>query len=48
MGNGRMKQPTILLIEEDDETRRPLVSNLRGYGYHVVVAIDEEDALGRA
>ncbi|HLM58312.1 MAG TPA: hypothetical protein VK422_19570 [Pyrinomonadaceae bacterium] len=41
------EQPTILLIEEDEETRRPLVSNLRGYGYRVVVAVDEEDALDR-
>ena len=47
MNDGRKKQPTIFLIEEDDETRRPLVSNLRGYGYRVVVAVDEEDALDR-
>lgn len=38
---------TILLIEEDDETRRPLVHNLRGYGYRVLVALDEADALDR-
>jgi CheY-like chemotaxis protein len=43
----QVKQPTIFLVEEDDQTRRPLVSNLRGYGYHVVVAMDEEDALER-
>jgi DNA-binding response OmpR family regulator len=41
------KQLTIFLIEEDDETRRPLVKNLHGYGYHVIVALDEEDALER-
>jgi DNA-binding response OmpR family regulator len=41
-------QPTIFLIEEDDETRRPLVRNLRSYGYHVIVAVDEEEALERA
>ena len=41
------KQPTIFLIEEDEVTRRPLVSNLRGYGYRVIVAVDEEDALER-
>ena len=40
-------QQTIFLLEEDDETRRPLVRNLRGYGYHVIVATDEEDALER-
>jgi DNA-binding response OmpR family regulator len=45
MNNGREKRPTIFLIEEDDETRRPLVSNLRGYGYRVVVAVDVEEAL---
>jgi CheY-like chemotaxis protein len=45
---GQRKQPTIFLIEEDEATRRPLVSNLRGYGYRVVVAVDEEDALERA
>jgi DNA-binding response OmpR family regulator len=39
------RQPTIFLIEEDDETRRPLVNNLRDYGYRVIVAIDREDAL---
>ena len=43
----RDNRPTIFLIEEDDETRRPLVSNLRSYGYHVIVAVDEEDALER-
>jgi DNA-binding response OmpR family regulator len=47
MNDGLKKQPTIFLIEEDEETRRPLVSNLRGYGYRVVVAVDEEDALER-
>lgn len=39
------KQPTIFLIEEDDETRRPLVKNLRDDGYRVIVTIDAEDAL---
>jgi DNA-binding response OmpR family regulator len=38
---------TILLLEEDDETRKPLVSNLRDAGYRVVVAVDEDDALER-
>lgn len=47
MNQGRGKQPTIFLIEEDEETRRPLVSNLRAYGYRVLVAVDEEDALER-
>ena len=47
MNSGQREQPTIFLIEEDDETRRPLVSNLRTHGYRVIVAVDEEDALER-
>jgi DNA-binding response OmpR family regulator len=47
MNNEQVKQPTIFLIEEDDETRKPLVENLRRNGYRVIVAIDEEDALER-
>jgi DNA-binding response OmpR family regulator len=43
----QVKRPTIFLIEEDDETRMPLVSNLRTHGYRVIVAFDEEDALER-
>jgi DNA-binding response OmpR family regulator len=41
------RERTIFLIEEDEETRRPLVNNLRSYGYRVIVAVDEEDALER-
>ncbi len=40
-------QPTILLVEEDDDTRPVLKSNLKRYGYRVIVALDEEDALER-
>jgi CheY-like chemotaxis protein len=47
MSTDRAKQATIFLLENDDETRRPLVRNLRGYGYRVIVATDEEDALDR-
>jgi DNA-binding response OmpR family regulator len=47
MSNEQGKQRTIFLIEEDDETRRPLVFNLRSEGYRVITAIDEEDALER-
>lgn len=35
------------MVEEDDETRRLLVQNLRGEGYRVIVAVDEEDALDK-
>jgi DNA-binding response OmpR family regulator len=47
MNSEQRKQPTIFLIEEDDETRKPLVDNLRRNGYHVIVEINEEDALER-
>jgi DNA-binding response OmpR family regulator len=41
------KQSTIFLVEEDDDTRPILKRNLREQGYHVIVALDEEDALER-
>ena len=41
------KQATIFLVEEDDETRPLLRGNLQSYGYRVIVALDEEDALER-
>jgi DNA-binding response OmpR family regulator len=47
MDNELGNQSTIFLVEEDDETRKLLVKNLRGAGYRVIVAIDEEDALER-
>lgn len=40
-------QRTIFLLEEDNDTRGPLVSNLRRHGYRVLIALDEEDALQR-
>ena len=39
--------PTILVVEEDDEVRPVLSHNLRYQGYHVVVALDEADAIER-
>ena len=47
MDSEQRGQPTIFLIKEDDETRRPLVQNLRREGYRVLVSIDEEEALER-
>jgi two-component system chemotaxis sensor kinase CheA len=47
MSQEREQRATILLVEEDDETRSLLRSNLQGYGYRVVIALDEEDALER-
>ena len=38
---------TIFLVEEDDETRPLLKSNLERDGYRVLLALDEEDAHDR-
>ena len=38
---------TIFLVEEDDDTRLLLRKNLQRYGYRVILALDEEDALER-
>jgi DNA-binding response OmpR family regulator len=40
--------PTILMIELDDDTRPILKQNLRNWGYCVVVALEEEDAIALA
>lgn len=40
----RTARPTIFLIEEDDDARPSLTSNLRKHGYRVLVAADLEDA----
>jgi len=39
--------PTILVVEQDDETRSLLRYNLRNRGYRAIVALDEEDAIAR-
>src|SRR3982751_4219875 len=44
---GWENQRIILLIEEDDQTRPILKHNLVREGFRVIVALDEEDALGR-
>jgi DNA-binding response OmpR family regulator len=41
------RQPTIFFVEEDEDTRIVLKESLTRYGYHVSVAIDEEDAIDR-
>lgn len=41
------KQPTILLIEMDDETRPLLEYNLNRHGYSVIVTLDQDDAIER-
>jgi DNA-binding response OmpR family regulator len=40
-------QAIIFLVEEDEETRRLLKRNLEEAGYHVLLALDEEDARDR-
>jgi DNA-binding response OmpR family regulator len=40
--------PTILLVELDDDTRPILKQNLSNWGYHVLVALEEEDAISLA
>jgi len=47
MSNEPGSQPTIFLVEEDDDTRPVLRRNLQNYGYRVLLALDEEDALER-
>ena len=37
-------RPTIFLLEEDDNTQRPLKANLRKQGFRVLLAVDMEDA----
>ena len=40
-------KPIIFLIDEDDDSRLSFRGNLKRKGYHVAIAIDEEDALDR-
>jgi DNA-binding response OmpR family regulator len=47
MTTEHLNQLCIFLIEEDDDTRPMLKQNLTRYGYRVLVALDEEDALSR-
>ena len=47
MSDERERQATIFLVEEDDDTRPLLKSNLKSYGYRVLLAFDEEDAQER-
>lgn len=47
MNEKREITPSILLIEQDDETRPLLRQNLLSQGYRVIMAWDEEDAIDR-
>lgn len=42
-----MKAPCIFVLESDDNVRPALKHNLQHWGYQVIMAIDEEDALQR-
>lgn len=41
-------RPTILYVEDDNDTRRVIKQSLRRYGYRVLLAISEEHALDNA
>ncbi|MDQ4120004.1 MAG: hypothetical protein M3209_00870 [Acidobacteriota bacterium] len=43
-----MNQPTIFLLEEDDDTRLLFRKMLEEKGYNVFLAVDEKDAFQRA
>jgi DNA-binding NtrC family response regulator len=45
--SSKARQPIIFLIEEDDDARPILRSNLQRDGYRVLLALDKEDALDR-
>jgi DNA-binding response OmpR family regulator len=47
MSQEQGNQTIIFLIEEDDDTRPILKHNLKTYGYRVMLALDEEDAMER-
>ncbi|MDQ3321251.1 MAG: hypothetical protein M3525_02145 [Acidobacteriota bacterium] len=42
-----MNNPTIFLIEEDNDARPLFRERLKNFGYKVTLALDEEDALDR-
>lgn len=47
MSQKQRTAPTILLLEPDDTVRPILKDNLGNWGYNVIVALDEADALQR-
>lgn len=48
MDDIRDKRLTILYVEDDDDTRHVMKQLLTRSGYHVVLSINEEDALNRS
>jgi CheY-like chemotaxis protein len=47
MNDKSEQQLTVFVVEADDDTRPVLKSNLQRYGYRVIIALDEDDALDR-
>ncbi len=47
MSEKQNRSPTILLLEQDDETRPLLMYNLRSQGFRAIVVLEEEDAIER-
>ncbi|MBA3714057.1 MAG: hypothetical protein H0W76_16635 [Pyrinomonadaceae bacterium] len=47
MNTAQENHQTIFLVEEDDDTRPVLKRSLQTFGYRVMVALDEEDAIER-
>lgn len=47
MSEKKNTQASILLLDQDDETRPLMITNLRNAGYQVIVALDEEGAIER-
>jgi CheY-like chemotaxis protein len=47
MGENLTEHPTVFLVEEQDDSRRLMRSNLQALGYRVHTAIDAEDAMDR-
>jgi DNA-binding response OmpR family regulator len=48
MSEKRNTEPTILVVEPDDDVRPLLRNNLHRQGYREIVTLDEEDAIARA
>jgi len=47
LGQSQSKAPCIFVLEPDDNVRPALKRNLQHWGYQVIMAIDEEDAIQR-
>ncbi|MDZ8183719.1 MAG: hypothetical protein RMX96_02505 [Nostoc sp. ChiSLP02] len=47
MNQLRTTSPCIFVVEPDDDVRPVLKYNLQTWGYEVIIAVDEEDAIQR-